>query len=257
MRLSVITDEIHPRLARALDVCGELGIDAVELRTLDRVQVVDVPSDELAAIRVELDRRGFTVSAVASPFLKCRRGEDQDGVLANALRAAAVLGAPIVRAFGYWREPDPVAVVPELGHALHEATARVDSAGLTLALENEHECNVATAAELCAALAAANAPQLGVIWDPGNAAMLDPGAWTGLGGLDTIVDRVAHVHVKDVTRSGEWTRVGDGIVDYRAQLALLADAGYDGYLSFETHYTRDGSGELATRDCVAALRTFA
>ena len=33
--------------------------------------------------------------------------------------------------------------------------------------------------------------------------------------------------------------------------------GYDGYLSFETHYQRDGSGELATRDCVAALRSIA
>jgi sugar phosphate isomerase/epimerase len=87
--------------------------------------------------------------------------------------------------------------------------------------------------------------------------MLDPASWDGLGGLDSIVDRVAHVHLKDVSRAGEWVRIGDGIVDFRAQLACLADAGYDGYLSFETHYARDGSGELATRDCVAALKTFA
>ena len=42
-----------------------------------------------------------------------------------------------------------------------------------------------------------------------------------------------------------------------ALLRYLADTGYDGYLSFETHYQRDGSGELATRDCVAALRSIA
>jgi sugar phosphate isomerase/epimerase len=127
---------------------------------------------------------------------------------------------------------------------------------LTLALENEHECNVATAAEARAALAAADASQLRVIWDPGNAAMLDPPAWTGLGGLETIVDRVVHVHLKDVSSAGAWTRIGDGIVDFRAQLSCLRDAGYDGYFSFETHYERDGSGELATRDCVAALRAL-
>jgi sugar phosphate isomerase/epimerase len=86
--------------------------------------------------------------------------------------------------------------------------------------------------------------------------MLAPADWSGLGGLDTIVDRVAHVHLKDVSPQGEWTRIGGGIVDFRAQLACLAAAGYDGYLSFETHYTRDGSGELATRDCVAALRAL-
>ena len=96
-----------------------------------------------------------------------------------------------------------------------------------------------------------------LIWDPGNAAMLDPAAWSGLGGLEGIVDRVAHVHLKDVSPAGEWTRIGDGVIDFSAQLACLAGAGYEGCLSFETHYARDGSGELATRDCVAALRALA
>ena len=101
---------------------------------------------------------------------------------------------------------------------------------------------------------AAASPHLRLIWDPGNAAMLDPSAFTGLGGLENIRERVAHVHVKDVTASQEWTRIGDGIVDFAALLRYLGETGYDGYLSFETHYQRDGSGELATRDCVAAIR---
>ncbi len=254
MRLSVITDEIAPGLARALDVCEELELDAVELRTVDGVQIVDHREEELAAIRAELDRRGVSVCALASPFLKCDRDESQDAVLDRTIRAATVLGAPLVRAFGWWREPDPAAVPPELGPALRDAARRVRAAGLTLALETEHECNVATAAEARAALDAAGAPELRLIWDPGNAAMLDPAAWSGLGGLETIVHDVAHVHLKDVSPEGEWTRVGDGIVDFRSQLARLEAVGYDGYLSFETHYARDGSGELATRDCVAALR---
>jgi sugar phosphate isomerase/epimerase len=256
VRLSVITDEIAPGLSRALDVCEELDIGVVELRTLDGVQVVERSEEELAAIRAELDRRGFEVCAVASPFLKCDRGEEEEGVLAGALRAATGLRAPVVRAFGWWREADPAAALPELGPALREAAAQARAAGLVLALENEHECNVATAAEARAALDAADSPELRLIWDPGNAAMLDPAAWSGLGGLETIVDRVAHVHVKDVSPAGEWTRVGDGIVDFGAQLACLEGAGYDGLLSFETHYAREGSGELATRDCVAALRAL-
>jgi len=257
VRLSVITDEIDPALARALDVCEELGIDAVELRTLDGVQIVESSDAELEGIRGELDRRGFAVCAIASPFLKCGRRENQDDVLAATLRAAAALRAPVVRAFGYWREPDPAAALPDLGRVLHDATAQARSAGITLALENEHECNVATAAEARAALDEADAAHLRLIWDPGNAAMLDPSAWNGPGELDTIVERVAHVHLKDVSPAGEWTRIGDGIVDFPSQLDCLARAGYDGYLSFETHYVRDGSGELATRDCIAALRSLA
>jgi L-ribulose-5-phosphate 3-epimerase len=256
VRLSVITDEIDPSLEHALDVCEELDLDAVELRTLDGKQIVDHSEAELEAVKAELDRRGLAVCAIASPFLKCDRGEDQDAVLGRTLRAAAALEAPVVRAFGYWREPVPAESLLDLGRALRSATTRAREAGLTLALENEHECNVATAAEARAALAAADASQLRLIWDPGNAAMLDPAAWTGLGGLETIVERVVHVHLKDVSPAAAWTRIGDGIVDFRAQLSCLRDAGYDGYLSFETHYERDGSGELATRDCVAALRAL-
>jgi L-ribulose-5-phosphate 3-epimerase len=257
VRLSVITDEIDARLAPALDVCTELGIDAVELRTVDGIQIVDHAPDALRALRQELDDRGFRVSAIASPFLKCSRGEDQEEVHERALVAAELLSAPIVRAFSFWREPDPAAALPELGEALSRAAARASEAGVTLALENEHECNVATSAEVQAALAAAASPDLRVIWDPGNAAMLDPGSFTGLGGLEEIYDHVAHVHLKDVSASGSWVRIGDGIVDFAELLRYLAARGYAGYLSFETHYQRDGSGAHATRDCVAALRSLA
>jgi sugar phosphate isomerase/epimerase len=260
VRLSVITDEIDARLGESLDVCEEVGLRAVELRTVDDVPIVDYEPDALDALRQELDRRGFRVSAIASPFLKCDRGSDrlvQEGIHEQALNAAALLSAPLVRAFSYWREPDPSAALPELGDALHLAAARAHDAGVTLALENEHECNVATSAEAHAALDAAASPHLRLIWDPGNAAMLDPASFAGLGGLESIHDRVAHVHLKDVTASGHWTRIGDGIVDFSALLRHLADAGYDGYLSFETHHQRDGSSEAATRDCIASLRSIA
>ena len=51
--------------------------------------------------------------------------------------------------------------------------------------------------------------------------------------------------------------IGDGIVDFAGLVRYLEDRGYDGYLSLETHYQRDGSSALATRDCVAALRSIA
>jgi sugar phosphate isomerase/epimerase len=260
VQLSVITDEIDARLGPALDVCAELGIRAVELRTVDGIQIVDHAPVALRTIRAELDARGFHVCAIASPFLKCDRGDDADAqerVHERALEAASVLSAPLVRAFAYWREPDPSAALAELGSALRRAATRASDDGVTLALENEHECNVASADEAQAALAASDSSGLRLIWDPGNAAMLDPGSFSGLGGVDKIDDRVAHVHVKDVSASGEWTRVGTGVVDFAALLRHLAGVRYDGYLSFETHYQRDGSGELATRDCIAALRSIA
>ncbi len=74
-------------------------------------------------------------------------------------------GAPVVRAFGYWREPDPAPHCPTSAGAATSGGDASDAAGITLALENEHECNVATAVEARAALDAcrlvAAAPHLG------------------------------------------------------------------------------------------------
>ena len=158
----MITDEIDARLGRALDVCEELGIRAVELRTVDGVQIVDQPPEVLRAIRQDIDRRGFRVSAIASPFLKCNRSDDpvaQERIHERALEVAAVMSAPIVRAFAYWREPDPAAALPQLADALDRAAERATDVGLTVALENEHECNVATSAEARALFDVAASPR--------------------------------------------------------------------------------------------------
>lgn len=251
MRLSVFTDEIDTSLERALDVCDDLGIDAVELRVVDGRPIVGYGEDELAALRAELDRRGFGVVAIGSPFLKCNRGDDLEEQLElndRAVRVAVILGAPIVRAFSFWREPEPLAVLPELEPALRRAAERAREAGVTLAIENEHDCNIASAAEVAAV------PGVGVIWDAGNAAMLDPERFSGLGGLETIFDRVVHVHLKDADRNRNWVRIGDGVVDHAALFRFLRESGYDGFLSFETHYDLAGSREAATRANVAAAR---
>jgi sugar phosphate isomerase/epimerase len=270
VKLSVITDEIDDDLERALDACDDLGIDAIELRSVDGRNVTELPVDRLEAMHDVLRSRGFSVCAIASPFLKCHRvpaaaatgdvhgaaartREDQAAVLSEAIRAARILGAPLIRAFSYWREDDPRAIVDELARELGAASAVADAAGLTLAIENEHECNVGTRDELVAVLAAVPR-RLGVIWDGGNEAKLSPDAG---GSLDGIRGRIVHVHVKDVDRHGNWVRIGEGIVDHAALLNALEESGYSGYISIETHYTKDGSRAEATRECVESLRSIA
>jgi len=71
MRLSVITDEISPGLETALDVCEQSGVKTIELRAVNGASVVSHSEVSLARIKSTLDRRGFGVCAIASPFLKC------------------------------------------------------------------------------------------------------------------------------------------------------------------------------------------
>jgi L-ribulose-5-phosphate 3-epimerase len=77
------------------------------------------------------------------------------------------------------------------------------------------------------------------------------------GGYSHVRGRVSHVHLKDVDDEGNWTKVGTGTIDYPAQLRALAEDGYAGALSLETHYEAPGGGpEGATRESVAAIRAL-
>ena len=158
MKLSVITDEIDVDLGRALAFCEEFDIDTIELRSINGRSIVEYPLDELEEIHRDLECRGFRVCAIASPFLKCHRydhagrsavGEthgattrscgEQELVLARAIATAQIMLAPIIRAFSYWREADPLAGKAELARDLEQAAEVATAAGVTLAIENEPE----------------------------------------------------------------------------------------------------------------------
>ena len=270
MRLCVITDEISQDLAHALDVCEDEGVGTVELRAVGGANVVSHDDDSLEEIRALLKRRGFRVGAIASPFLKCHLygdgapegathcsapalREEQWAILERSIEVARLFGARIVRSFSFWRVPDPSGVRDEVAGVISEAARRTGAAGLTLGLENEHACNVATGAETRWVLDRATSPALGVIWDPGNEAAM--GSEPFPGGYEQVRGRVVHVHLKDMDVDGNWTRMGSGIIDYAGQFRALARDGYDGLLSLETHYELpEGGAEKATRESLAAIR---
>jgi sugar phosphate isomerase/epimerase len=272
VRLGIITDEISQDLDHALDVCADLDVRTVELRAVDDQNIVAHTDERIAAIKARLDARGFDVCGIASPFLKVHlhgdgpaqgnthsaaevSREDQWAVLDRSFAVARLFGAPLVRAFSFWRVPDPTAVRDEVLGVLAEAARRTEAAGLTLGIENEHACNVATGAETGWMLERIPSPAFAVIWDPGNEAALGSAPFPG--GYAHVRGRIAHVHLKDLDARGRWGKMGTGVVDYLGQLRALAADGYDGVLSLETHYaTPDGGREGASRESLAAIRTL-
>jgi L-ribulose-5-phosphate 3-epimerase len=272
VRLSVITDEISQGLDHALEVCEDLGVRTVELRAVGGANVVSHDRSSLQRIKTTLEDKDFDVCAISSPFLKCHlygdgtpqgathfaspaSREEQWDVLERALNVARFLGAPVVRAFSFWRVPDPASVREEVVRVLAQAVERAQEAGLKLGLENEHECNVGTGAEAGWVLDRIPSPSFGLIWDPGNEAMM--GSKPFPGGYSHVRGRVTHVHLKDVDEAGNWTKVGAGIIDYPGQLRALTEDGYAGVLSLEAHYEVPGGGsEGATRESVAAIRAL-
>lgn len=270
MRLSVITDELSGDLESALDACARLGLSEVELRTLGGRSVLALEDEELLAAAELVRSRGLIICALATPIFKCSLPgapapagalhgaaamatiDDSWRLLDRALEVAAKLEIPLVRAFSFWRVPEPAGVFEDVVEALAEALSRARGTGVELALENEHDCNVATAAETRALLE--RLPELRVIWDPANHVRGGgPPEDAALAGFE---ERIAHVHLKDVDPAGSWVCVGDGLVRYDVVFERLARSGYEGAFSFETHCTTGGSVEAATRRSLRALDTL-
>lgn len=272
MQLSIITDEISQDFPRALSVCRELQINTVELRVIEDKNIVFHDQASIQHIQTLLQEKGLRVCAIASPFLKCafdgKASVAAPGmapeweILQRSFEIAHLLGAPFVRTFSFLRVADPTSVRPALLEIIGEAVRRTEQAGLKLIIENEHACNIATGAETGWLLQHIPSPSFGVTWDPGNEAALGSPAFPD--GYEYVRGRVLHMHVKDVNRHldgakrPEWfVKVGSGSIDYAQQFRLLAQDGYRGYLSLETHYNHPTGGrEQATRESLAALRSI-
>ena len=277
MKLAVITDEIDADLGRALDIMAEYGVQGAELRQLWDKNISDAPREYWERAKRELDRRSMTVVGIASPFYKCAlpgaepdgpagplhgasaRGlGDQIALLQRCMEAAQFFGAPLVRTFSFWKSgfltPEQEETIVD---AYTEPAAMAERAGVTLGIENEHDCCLGTGAQTARVLEEIGSASVRSIWDPGNAFMA--GELPYPDGYAAVKDFIVHVHIKDaVVPSGalapEWAIVGKGAIDYAGQLAALKSSGYDGWLSLETHYQGTSTKEAASRVSLEGLQ---
>ncbi|MBT3377922.1 MAG: sugar phosphate isomerase/epimerase [Lentisphaerae bacterium] len=66
--------------------------------------------------------------------------------------------------------------------------------------------------------------------------------------LGAHVERLVHVHVKDVTRDGHWIGLGEGEIDFQAFFRALRQQGYEGWIVAEEE------SETAREDGAGAVR---
>jgi L-ribulose-5-phosphate 3-epimerase len=275
--IAAITDEFSPTLSVAIPVMKEIGMTAAELRVIDGKNILDLTDEELKRTKAALDEAGLSVISIASPVLKCvlpngpeldsrfqhdafaskHTFEDQPRLTEHAMKVAKFFGAPIVRVFSYWRT-----VQPELCHeaiitALAQLAKLAEHEGLIIGLENEHACNIGTAAETARILDFVPHKHLKVVWDPANALVAGEDPFPGGYGL-LPKDRIAHVHAKDCHMEGEkpiWGPLGTRKVKWKEQIAALLNDGYKGSISLETHWPGPNGDKFeASRICGWNLR---
>jgi L-ribulose-5-phosphate 3-epimerase len=276
--IAAITDEFSTDdLDVALGAMSEIGMTGAELRVVGGRNIIDLTDDEVARARGQVEAHGMRVLSIASPLLKCvlpdggsiderfqqdvfgsaYTFEDQPRLTRRAFEIAEKAGAGIIRVFSYWRTVDPERVYERVARALSALADEAMDRGIVIGLENEHACNVGTAAEAARMLAAVDHPALKLIWDPANAFILGETPYP-VGYALLPADRIVHVHAKDCVMSGQkpaWGPLGEMSIDWKGQVAALVRDGYKGALSLETHWRGpDGNRLQASIICGRKLR---
>jgi sugar phosphate isomerase/epimerase len=274
--LGIITDELTSNLDEAIAFITSYKLHWCELREAWGKNLMISPQEDLDRAKKLLADRGVQVSDIASPLFKWNapglntkpnekhdpaKGnfteEDGDTALEKSFQLAHFFGTTKVRIFSYWRVPDPETVYAQVRDRLGKAARLAQQNGITLVLENEHECNIGTGKELGRILRDVNSPNLRGVWDPGNAVMLGETAYPD--GYLAVKGLFPHMHIKDARKNGqtgklEWAPVGGGFIDFKGQFEALHKDKYSGTMSLETHYRRpDGNKVESTRESLEGL----
>jgi sugar phosphate isomerase/epimerase len=277
LKLGVINDEITQDFERALVVAREFGVQFIELRQMWGKNLMDLKEDQVKEAQRLLARYGIKVSDIASPFMKVdapgfttKEGQrdtfnarfgyrEQPEVLERAMYLAKAFGTDKIRVFSFWRIEKPQQVFDLVVSDLRKALEKAKKQNIKLVLENEHDCNIATAADSVKLLAAIQDPYFGLNWDPGNAYAAGEKPYPD--GYNLLPkNRILHMHVKDAKRDpatgkSDWAPMGKGEIDYVGQFRALMRDDYGHAVSLETHWRNEKKdAEESTRICMQGMK---
>ena len=248
-------------LPRVFEQIAAMGGECVEINgNTERHHGLALTRDTIPQVRRWAVDAGLTIGSLSGYCDFALADADALDVEVERLlvtcRAAAELGAPVVRAFSGDVKPGVTldAVRPNIIAAFRKAARAAESLGVTLGIEN-HGRLINDGPALAALVEEVGAPNLGFTIDTGNFAWAGHGAVQVRADFAAVLPRIVNVHIKD----GMWTGAGfafvpagEGELPLVWLLQQLAEHGYHGMVCSEF----EGAGDFAegTRRSVAYLK---
>ena len=211
MRLFAFADEADKLVDGQIAAMKRNGLQGLEVRGVDGVNVSKITMDKAREVRRKLDDNGLVTWSIGSPIGKIKLEDDFNAHLEDlrhCLEVADILGAKNLRLFSFYmpKDEDPTpyknAVIDRMGAFLDVARG----SGVLLCHENEKGIygDIATRClELHQAL-----PELGGIFDPAN--YVQCGQDT-LAGWELLKAHIHYLHIKDALADGSVVPAGKGI----------------------------------------------
>lgn len=266
--ISVISDEVSPRLEDGIEFAVAEGLTTIDVRSIGGVNFLSLDRAEQEGAARQIKDAGLAVGCLATPILKWpapgkaaastgdqfgfeRKGRSDDEVYRDAFAAAALLGTRNLRIFTLLTYDG--FTLKDLQPEFHRLLDMAQAHDAILHVENEPVCNVGSVADLADLMRAWKHARLRALLDIGNA------WWIGLppseADLAAVMPYVSQMHIKDYsTQTKRPAVLGEGAIPYHRLLpACLSEAGDRPItLTVETHVPADPAG--ATRRSLAALR---
>jgi L-ribulose-5-phosphate 3-epimerase len=178
-------------------------------------------------------------------------------IIAKSAEYAARVGAGVILLpVGQPEGMSPEQARRNLVGVLKECKKEAEKAGVVYAVENVGQALARTADDLLDIVARVDSPACQVYYDVGNGAHQggDPVA-----DIRRLGSQLAMVHVKDFQPGeprGKTVIIGDGVIDWKAVLAALAEVSYDGFLTLEVPGAAETADDIAVRSRDALQRVL-
>ncbi|MEM9021982.1 MAG: TIM barrel protein [Planctomycetota bacterium] len=236
-KLSSFADEAADSIDGQIAALREAGLGWIDPRSIDGLNICDLPVDHARQVRAKLDDAGIRVSMFGSPIGKTDVADDlaiEQQRLDHLARMRDVFEADGVRMFSFYNKQD----LPReqwKQQAFDKLSSLRDQAGrlgLVLYHENEtdvygdHPDHVAELAEL------RDGKSFKLIYDFANYQRTGVDPWANWQRLKPVTDCF---HFKDQKKSGDHVPIGQGDSQAREILADAVASGWDGPCTLEPH----------------------
>ncbi|MCX6142380.1 MAG: sugar phosphate isomerase/epimerase [Ignavibacteriales bacterium] len=266
--LSAFADEVTDDFKGQIDFLASEKVGFIEIRFVNKKNVVDLSQAELLETRELMQDRGIRVSAIASPIGKVRIDEPFRPHLdkfRHAIDAALFFHSPFIRIFSFY-PPKGGRIETYRTQVIERMRRMVELlVGTNIVMVHENETDIyGSSAENCVDLVkSVDSPKLRLAYDPANFVWGEKITNNFDVCWHTMKPYVVHVHIKDWKlgndHAGSMPGEGDGQV--RKLLEDLARMKYEGFLTVEPHLKSGGqfggeTGPELFSQAIAATRNL-
>ena len=208
INIFAFADEACPQIDGQIDALLRNGLDGLEVRGVDGMNISDITLDKAREVKSKLDALGLSVFSVGSPIGKIGIGDDFETHLdkfKHTLELANILGASNMRIFSFYIDGDAAEYTDKVLERMNKLAEESRGSGVTLCHENEKGI-FGDIPERCVIIHE-NIPAIKAVFDPANFVQC------GVDTLDAyakLKNYVKYMHVKDSRLDGSIVPAGCG-----------------------------------------------